>query len=577
MALSLALLEWIVTGIGALVLVDFTAKRMFTNLEFIGITSVTLSWLVFVLHYTGRAKWLTRRTYVLLAIMPILTQIVIWTNSIHQLFWSSVTLSDSGGFVVLTTIDGPAFWVHAVYSYGLLLVANAFLIWSFVRSRALFRGQVFTLLIGAFIPWVANALTIFNLSPFRDLDLTPFAFTVTCFVLFWSLFRFHLFDITPIARDIVFERMSDAVVVLDAQNHIVDINRTALDIIGLSSSSLAIGKMAGEVLVRFSDLVEHFRNVNEERAEISLDSQGQPRSFQLRITPLTNSRGELTGRLFLLHEISEIKRAAQQIEAQNNTLLHTNLELSRAQKQAEEANRLKSEFLATMSHELRTPLNSIIGYTDFLLMSANNLNDKQTDYLNRVVSNGERLLALINDVLDLSKIEAARVELLRKPFAPAELLEGVRVRTQGLADQKDVKFETFMDPSLPLRLEGDVQRLEQILTNLIGNAIRFTKEGSIKVAFARNGAERWRMEVTDTGIGIPAHALEYIFDEFRQVDGSPQREYGGTGLGLAIVRKLAQLMGGTIQVESEVGKGSKFTVQLPLINAETPVSESVGA
>lgn len=570
--INVGLAEWTLAYLGELSVVDQTVKQIFTNLEFIGICLVPFAWFTFVVAYTGRTKWLTRRTYALLAIMPILTQIVIWTNDLHHSFWLTATRVDAGGFFVLATTSGTAFWLHAVYSYSLLVVANGLLLWGLVRSRALFRGQIFTMLIGAFIPWIANALTIFRLSPFVGLDLTPFAFTITGLMLFWSLFRFHLFDIAPIARDIVFESMSDAVLVLDAQNRIVDINRTALDIIGLSSSADAIGKIAGEVLVKFRDLVESFRDVNAVRAEIAVGTESQARSFQLRITPLYDSRHEQTGRLFLLHEITEVKRASEQINAQNEKLMRTNQELTRAQQEAEEANRLKSEFLATMSHELRTPLSAIIGYSNLMLMSSTNLIEKQQDYLKRVAANGERLLSLINDVLDIAKIEAARIDLVDEAFLPADLLEGVRGRTQSLADQKGIRFETVFDPTLPTCLKGDAQRLEQILANLISNAIRFTNEGGVKVSFERSSATQWQMVVTDTGIGIPAHALEYIFDEFRQVDGSTQREYGGTGLGLSIVQKLAQLMGGTVRVESEVGKGSKFTVQLPLIVAEMAVA-----
>jgi PAS domain S-box-containing protein len=574
--LMLALTGWVICNAAELALVDYTAKRVAISVEYIGICLVPIGWLTFVLAYTGHTNWLTRRTYVLLAIEPIVVFTLTATNDLHLVFWQSYSMVDAGGFQILRLIAGPGFWVHAFYSYSLLIFANGLLIWTFFRSRALFRGQISTVLIGAFIPWVANAVSIFGVSPFPYLDLTPFAFTITGLAMAWSVFRFRLFDIAPIARDMVFDRMSDAALVIDTQFRIVDINRTALEIIGLSSASDVVGRVAGEVLSKYRGLVDTFRNVNEGRAEIEIANGEQVRSFQLRITPLYNQRQELSGRLYLLHEISELKRASEQIKTQNNILSHTNKELTEAQRKAEESSRLKSEFLATMSHELRTPLNAIIGYTDFLLVSANNLTEKQRDYLNRVVSNGDRLLSLINDVLDIAKIEAARVELVSEAFSPAELLDGTRKRTQSLADQKGLQFETSLAPDLPPRLQGDVRRLEQILANLLGNAIRFTKEGTVSVRFARTASAQWTMVVSDTGIGIPAHALEFIFDEFRQVDGSAQRVYGGTGLGLAIVRKLAGLMGGTVSVESTVGKGSTFTVQLPLVIAETPIIEVVG-
>jgi signal transduction histidine kinase len=284
----------------------------------------------------------------------------------------------------------------------------------------------------------------------------------------------------------------------------------------------------------------------------------------MRITPLRNRHGDLIGRLFVLHEITELKRASAQIQAQNDILTRTNQELDIARQQAEEANRLKSEFLATISHELRTPLNSVIGYADLMLtIMSDSLTEKQRDYVKRIMNNGERLLTLINDILDLSKIEAGHLELVIQTIAPADLLKTIQAEMQPLASQKDLKFELTLDPALPAALRGDPKRLQQIITNLLSNAIRFTDKGEVKVCVIREDLI-WRIIVTDTGIGIPPHALEFIFDEFRQVDGSYQRQYGGTGLGLAIVRKLVTLMGGTVRVESEVGQGSTFTVQLPL-------------
>jgi PAS domain S-box-containing protein len=392
----------------------------------------------------------------------------------------------------------------------------------------------------------------------------------------WSIVRFRLLDIIPVARDTIIENMRDAVLVLDAQTRVVDINPAALRAFGLSPSSAAIGKPAAQVLSGYQDLTERYRNVAEARAEITLrEKEPTRRDFELQITPLRNRHGDLTGRLIVLHEISDLKRAAEQIRIQNEALARSNRELVEAQQKAEESSRLKSEFLATMSHELRTPLNSIIGYADFMLTGLpGKLGEKQEDYLKRIMANGERLLALINDILDIAKIEAARLELACEPFSPAELSEGVQSRMQSLADQKGLRFETQLDPSLPPQLKGDVRRLEQILVNLIDNAIRFTETGRVDVHIEKAGDTSWTMSVVDTGVGIPPHALDFIFDEFRQVDGSPQREKGGTGLGLAIVRKLTTLMGGLVHVQSEVGKGSTFTVQLPLQIPEASVIEA---
>lgn len=241
-----------------------------------------------------------------------------------------------------------------------------------------------------------------------------------------------------------------------------------------------------------------------------------------------------------------------------------NRELKLANAKVREAARLKSEFLANMSHELRTPLNAIIGFTGIMLEGfAGEIDEEAQHMTQRVYENSKGLLSLINDILDIAKIESGRLDLVSSPFNPVELSKQWYERLEVLASQKGLAFEVKVDPKLPDTLYGDAERLTQIAVNLLSNAFKFTEQGSVTLALT-TGTGIWRIKVRDSGIGIPAHAKEYIFDEFRQVDGSSRRSYGGTGLGLAITRKFVLMMGGTISVESELGKGSEFTVTLPM-------------
>jgi len=244
-------------------------------------------------------------------------------------------------------------------------------------------------------------------------------------------------------------------------------------------------------------------------------------------------------------------------------------DLAEAVRQAEIANKLKDQFLANMSHELRTPLNAIIGFTEVMLMGlAGELNPQIERAAQRIHFNSERLLKLIDDVLDIAKIEAGRVEILRRPFKPAELLETAEMSLRPQATKKELKLVTMLDPNLPKQLFGDAKRLEQILENLVTNAMKFTEQGSVTISLQRQSVEEWAIVVNDTGIGIPPHAQETIFEKFRQIDGTSRRAYGGTGLGLAIVRELSLLMDGNVKVKSSLGSGSTFTVTLPLLVPE---------
>jgi len=233
----------------------------------------------------------------------------------------------------------------------------------------------------------------------------------------------------------------------------------------------------------------------------------------------------------------------------------------------EMANRLKSQFLANMSHELRTPMNSIIGYTHCILEGMDGaINQDQDQDLRRVLNSAEHLLQLINDILDISKIEAGKMEIRSEPFDLLNCLNSTLLTVEKLACIKGLKILKEIPDYLPA-IVGDSNRLCQILLNLLSNAIKFTQNGYILLR-ARSVEKYVEVSIEDTGIGIEPQALSYIFEEFRQGDGSTTRKYGGTGLGLAITKKLVELQGGSIWIESQLGKGSKFTFTLPTIKMD---------
>jgi len=244
-----------------------------------------------------------------------------------------------------------------------------------------------------------------------------------------------------------------------------------------------------------------------------------------------------------------------------------NEELRRANEDLTHLDELKSDFMATMSHELRTPLTSIIGYSDMLLSGmAGKLDDKQTNFVTSILNNGESLLNLINDILDLTKIEAGRLELRREAVDLRAALLGVLPVIKPKAAEKRIKVSTFLPTDLP-PVDADPNKLDQILLNLLSNAIKYTHDnGSVSVEARRQDgmAEIW---VTDTGIGIAREDQERIFQRFTQIDSSATRSQGGTGLGLAIAKELVELHGGTIRLQSKLGSGSSFIFTVPIWNA----------
>ncbi|HEY9610196.1 ATP-binding protein [Allocoleopsis sp.] len=268
--------------------------------------------------------------------------------------------------------------------------------------------------------------------------------------------------------------------------------------------------------------------------------------------------------------IKALEEQEKRLEDQNEMLAHKNKELENQRQQLQlnnlqllEAARLKSQFLATMSHELRTPMNAIIGFSQLLLRQRqSSLVPKQADMIQRILSNGKHLLALINEILDLSKIEAGRLELKLEAFNLMTLVRSTVDELRPLADERHLALYIH-DNVQNANVINDSVRLRQILVNLLSNGIKFTQTGSVEVEVREISPDRLAIAVKDSGIGIAEAELEHIFEEFRQIDQTITRKYAGTGLGLAITKSLVQLMQGTITVESKLGQGSTFRIELP--------------
>jgi signal transduction histidine kinase len=294
---------------------------------------------------------------------------------------------------------------------------------------------------------------------------------------------------------------------------------------------------------------------------------------------ILSEHGELTAVVTILHDRREaieksklyeqLKQASDELErriqAATADIAQQNELLRRQAIELEQASALKSQFLANMSHEFRTPLNAMLGYTSMLLQGvAGNVEGGVRRQLSRIESNGRHLLAIINEILDISRIEAGRMPLQLSQFNIPDLISEVRAELEPIILRSKLGVTVDLPKGLkPIR--SDRRKVKQIVLNLLSNALKFTHHGGVTIVARTQPAERTlTLSVNDTGIGIAASDLERIFEDFRQLDNSPTRAYSGTGLGLSICRRLAQMLDGQISVASEVGKGSSFTLTLPL-------------
>ena len=673
------LFEWGITYILHLAATDLPTKFFWDKVMFMGVVATPVAWLTFAIEYIGRRTWINTRRLVALSIIPLTTAIIIWTSPAHSLFWTSLGLVQEGGFLLLKTENGPWFWVHAAYTYLLIMIGLVMIIRALLHWPAQYRAQMIVVLISTLTPLIANAITVFKLLPIY-IDLTPFAFTVTGIGMAFAMFRHRLLDIAPVARDLVMNGMRDGVIILDSDRRVVDLNPAAQQIITRLGDAEPIGKSLIDLLAQWPELVERYQRVEVDEAEdeITRGEGDSQRWYELHLSSLRDENQLFIGQVIIIQDITRRKRTEKQLQesesrfrqivenasdmiyradthgrftyanpatlrvmgfereeeaigkhyldivapemrhrvkrkyeyqfasktpstyqellviandgseiwlGQNVQLIyegdkvigfqclarditaikqaHDALRIARDQ--ALEASRAKSQLLSKVSHELRTPLGGILGYAELLRDDIfGELNVEQKRVTNEIMESTDYLTTMVNELLDEAQVQANTLTLRENYFSPAALLKASTAGVEVLAAKKDLRFEASIDADLPTELYGDDHRLRQIIINLVGNAIKFTKHGSVTIQLGCDGPNHWQIRVADTGFGIPKEAQAYIFDPFRQVSASITDDNRGIGLGLAITNQLVQLMNGKILLESEPGSGTTFTVVLPI-------------
>jgi PAS domain S-box-containing protein len=368
------------------------------------------------------------------------------------------------------------------------------------------------------------------------------------------------------------ESTIDGLLMTNLEGRITDVNKE-MEILSGTSREELLGRSFRELVTTPSAIDEAIRRVLLDGRVKDLELKlrrpnGELVDISYNATIPREGKERLAGIITSIRDVAGSKRLREQLEMRNR-------ELEIQNERVQEANRMKSEFLASMSNELRTPLNSIIGFSDFLLTSGDDrLAPDQREYLTDILNSGNHLLSLINDVLDLAKVESGKLDLHPVVFSLTDAIEEVCSSLRPQLQEHDLGLRTHVAPEID-RVILDVVRFKQILYNLLSNAVKFTaKGGRVEVIVAPAGGNGFLVSVTDTGIGIPAKDLSRIFREFEQLDTGTARRYSGTGLGLPVTQKLVDLMGGTIAVESEVGIGSTFTVRLPWTRLSEPARAS---
>ena len=539
-------------------------KVFWAKVQYLGISIIPTLWLAVALQYAHGNRWFTQRNLILLSVMPTVTLIMAWTNDSHGLIWSSTTLEQVGSLNILALDHGAVFWLHTVYSYGLLLVGSVVLVGLLRDSSRLQSKQTIALLISAAVPWITSLAVLGGLTLPPGVNPVPLAFIISGAALTWAIYQVQFLDITPLARNAVFQSINNGVLVLDPHGRIVDSNAAAGKVMGRTAVSM-IGRLAADAWPEGARLLERSDATATTYVEFSVGEGSARRTYDVAFGPVQGDAGALVGRLVVFNDVTERKAAEDALSERTDELQETLGRLEETQQQLIQSEKLAGigQLIAGVAHELNNPLAVVAGYAEILQSGIG----KQKEFARIVESlNTEtaRAIDIVRGLLTFSRPNPPYQENISINAAVNRALELWSV--QSGADAVQVTLE--LQPDLPSTM-ADFNQMQQVFTNLIMNASQAMSEAngggnlSIKTELADNVL---RIAFKDDGPGIPQEHISKVFDPFFTT-----KERGkGTGLGLSICYGIVNEHGGKLTAASQPGAGATFTVELPLTAGDIP-------
>ncbi len=526
-------------------LMELTAKGLneamvAVKVQYLGSMFVPLfyCWFIYNYCYIRRPAWLLKT----IAAIDFALLAVIYTCDYHTLYYRNVEwVTGEDKFSYLCIEYGPCYYLFLVCGtiipYSLSLIA---LLRTILRSsRAAARRYRIIMLLST-LPVLALAGYSSKLT--GGYDFTPGAMGMVLAIVVILVWSRRNYDFVHLAAETALANMGDGVISLDEQNRIISYNQAAAGIFGGLITS-----MKGDLITDIEGFPEDILGETD-KYEFSMGE----RYYESHIRRISDEHGKTQGYVVLLLDTTDTRNYIEEIKS--------------VREQAEKANAAKSEFLANMSHEIRTPMNAVIGLSDLIMEES--FGRKVYSYACDIKSSSQNLLSIINDILDLSKVEAGKMELVMSDYYIKGIVGEVIAMMDIVASQRGLLMKHEFDESIPCRYHGDEGRIKQIMINLLNNALKFTKEGYVKISVSgepgkKDDEENLIFRIEDTGCGIKPEDLEKIFENFSQVDTGKNRSVEGTGLGLSITKQFVRLMNGDIRVESVYGEGSAFTVTIP--------------
>lgn len=505
-----------------------TVKFSYLGKSFLGITMFLF---VMQICKVKIPVWVSRT----LALVHIVIIFLVLNCEKHTLFYNSIEFVQEGDFPHLVLGHGVVYNLNCIILISYAAVMIGVCVHYYQRAHYVFEKKQFgNLLFINIVALLGFAIYISGVT--KGYDITLLAYLIDTILLSVLIFRHRLFDTLTLAKDLAVDSLAEGLVVVDNDEKIIYFNQKAEQIY----EKISLGK-AEPILEDMNDCILEKKNIIRDKQIYAVGSY------------MVEQESTYYGKMYVLTDVTDNYHYTKRMQEQAEIM-------KELKEQAEAANQAKSLFVSNMSHEIRTPMNAIVGLTEVLLRKDWPVEDKK--YLLNIKSSGKALLDIINDLLDFSKIEAGKFVITRDTYDIAQMFRDIQVIGDTRIGDKDVKLVMDVDREIPRLLYGDSLRIRQVLINIMNNAIKFTDKGSVTVQVQAKQREGKRVQldfsVKDTGQGIKKQDLEHLFNAFTQVDLKKNRGKEGTGLGLAISRQLVELMGGTLLVESEYGKGSEF-------------------
>lgn len=530
-------LSWLMTS--------FTAQLFWFSAMYLGTIFVPTLNLIVIIILTNREQWLTRQTIALLLFWPTISLIIVWTNHYHSLFFTNLSQKQAGTYFFLVWERGIWFWLTFIYSFLIFMIIVGLILEATIKSRHVYRKRNLFLILAILIPWIANLLTHFALHRTDNLDLTPIGLVFSGIVYGYVIYSYNLFDLNTIARQELFDHLTEALLVLDSQNRVVDINQTAQNLLNLSAKQL-IGQSITQIMpvITPPDFSDQQVEFNDEVALIN--SRQETIWYEIRKLALQNRQKEQVGWVLIIRNITKRKQDQESLNQFTRQLEDQNVELD--------------AFAHTVAHDLKSPIAGIIGLSELLLDDMEAMSpDDVYEIVIRIFHAGRKLDEIVEELMLLAGVR--KQEIILAPVNMKFIIQNAIERLHPLIDESQAQIKLLNEANWPLAL-GYGPWLEEVWANYLSNAVKYGGSPPlIEVEGSHFGDGQARFWVSDNGPGLGPELQSHLFTPFTRLNWLNSN---GHGLGLSIVKRIVEKLGGQVGVESEVGRGTLFFFTLPV-------------